>query len=428
MKSIFTILIAISGCCVCAVAQVQHPNSKEKLAFEHTESLFGPREIDSLVVKALAENAPDHFNAPELPRFSIIGKDRKYYLGIGGYAKTTLSYDFDDPIANATSFSPNAIPMHPRKGDSGLVQFGAGTSNISFNFVGLPETENSFGVYFNFNFNGPDYGLSLLNAYARYRGFTIGYGLSLFTDAAAGPATIDFAGPNSFTFVSNTVINYEYEWGRHWGTGIGLEMPMADYAEGAETYAVNQRIPDIPLYIQYSWNGRGSWVRLSGILRNMLYRDEVADKNRNSTGWGVKMSGSAVLCKKVTTFYQAVYGEGIANYIQDTNGNNLDMLPSKKLPGQLENVTAWGGYAGLQYNFTSRVFMSATYSFVRTSAGDAMYAAGQYKNGRYIVSNLFWNLAPQVQMGLEYLWGERENSDGLKHYNSRAQTMVQFNF
>lgn len=428
MKRLVVAAIMLLGCLSVAKAQSNHPNSKEGQAYSRTESLFGKRTIDSLVVKALADNMPNYYNAPGLPTFSVVGRNRKFYLGIGGYAKASLSYDLGNPISSPYFFSPNSIPTNKPKGNNGLIQMGAGTSNISFNFVGLPETKNKIGAYFNFNFDGPDYQLNLLNAYLKYCGFTVGYGLSLFTDVMAGPPTIDFAGPNAWTFTPNTLVDYEYQWGKNWGVGVGLEMPMASYTNSADTYTVNQQIPDVPFYFQYSWNKRSSWVRLSGIVRNMLYRDEAADKTRNSTGWGAKLSGSAGIGTKVTAYYQALYGEGISSYIQDARPAAMDLLPSTHKPGLLDNVEAWGGYFGLQYNFTTHVYASATYSVVRTSAPDATYDLGQYKNAQYVVGNLFWHLAPQVTMGAEYLWGELQTSGGGKKHNSRIQTMIQFNF
>ena len=40
-----------------------------------------------------------------------------------------------------------------------------------------------------------------------------------------------------------------------------------------------------PAYVQYSW-ASGSHVRLSGILRELSYRDNVQASNHFATGWG----------------------------------------------------------------------------------------------------------------------------------------------
>ena len=364
-KIIISIVVLLFGVTLLS-AQDKHPNSKAKIAYTQTKTIFGEKEIDSLVVKALAENMPNYFHAPNLPQFAVIGKDRKFYFGIGGYVKTTVSYDWGNPINCSTCFTTSDIPMSVTKGNHQLLQFSAQTSNLSFNFVGMPGSKHQIGAYFNFNFINPNYAPYITAAYINYFGFTVGYGFSLFTDAGAAPPTIDYEGPNALTAVYNAVFDYQYQWGKHWGLGIGLENPMTSYTNGVKTRTINQKVPDIPFYLQFSWSERSSWVRLSGLVRNMMYYDEVSDKSIDRVGWGVKLSGTAVFCPQFTMYYQGVFGEGISNYIQDMNGLGLDMLPSLVHNGKLDNLQSWGAYLGLQYNFVPSAFISATYSIVRT--------------------------------------------------------------
>ena len=400
------------------------PDSQENLTF-----VFGKTTRDTAVVKVLLENAPKTFSAPGLPRFAIIGNQRKFYLGIGGFLKGTVSYDFKNPISNPNDFITSDIPMDLAKGNSGLVQMSAQVSNIAVNFVGMPGTKHQIGAYVAINFTNDNYTPDLWHGYLTYAGFTVGYTTSLFTDAAAGPPTIDFQGPNSWTLVNNAVVDYTHAFNSKWSVGIGVEMPVASATTNPEwNYMVNQRVPDIPAYVQYSWDKGSSWVRVSGLLRNMLYRDVVADRNRYSTGWGVKLSGSAKIVPKLTAYYQGLYGRGISSYYQDLTGEGMDMLPKRSSNGKMGNVESWGAYAGLQYNFTKNVFISATYSLVRLYPHGTYYRPDLYQNGQYAVGNLFWNVASNVQMGVEYIWGQRENMDGLKKNDNRIQTMIQVNF
>ncbi len=428
MKKSILFIVALMALSLTIWAQENHPNSKEGQALSQPEGLLGGSDIDILVINVLADNGMNYFNAPNVPRFTIVGKDRSYYLGIGGYVRGTMSFDYGNPIDNANLFVPSLIPDHLAEGNSSLLQFSGAVSNLVFNFVALPHTDNSVGAYINFNFDGPNNYLTLQNAYLKYRGFKAGYTSSLFTDVMSIPPTIDFQGPNSLTFLYNALIDYEYEWGENWSVGAGLEMPIASYTTSDSTYSVYQSIPDIPLYLQYAWNKRSSWVRLSTMFRNITYRDEVTDHNRDRVGWGVKLSGSATFDHTLTAYYQAIYGEGISNYIQDMAGLGLDLLPSATHVGDLEANNAWGGYLGLQYNFTKSLFASATYSLVRTWRDEVVKAPTQYENAQYIVANLFWTVAPQVQLGIEYLWGDREDADAEKYHNNRLQTMIQVNF
>lgn len=377
------------------------------------------------------ENAPKAYNIPGAPRFAIEGKGRKFYLGIGGTAKATVSYDWGNPIDNAYDFTTSAIPMSQPKGNGGLCHFSAATSGLFLNFVALPGSKHQIGAYIDFNFtgNGNSYGFNLFYAYIKFHGFTAGYDFSLFSDMAAAPPSIDNEGPNALTAIPNGVIDYRHSFNKHWSVGVGAEMPMMSATYGAKTANVNQRVPDVPAYVQYSWNTGKSWVRFSGIIRNMLYRDLAADRNRNSCGWGLKVSGSASL-GPVVTYYQAAYGRGITSYFQDLYGGGLDMVPDGN--GRLKAVKAWGGYFGLQYNFSPKVFATTTYSHLRNYAGrytDGTAAWGeQYRYAQYALANVIWNITPQISTGIEYIYGRRVDMDGISRHDNRIQTMLQFTF
>ena len=408
--------------------------------FPEEYKIVGNANRDTLIVKVLYENAPNYFNAPDMPRFAIIGKERKFYLGIGGYIKASVSYDLGNPIANANCFETSLIPMAAPKGNSSLFQMSAAESNMFLNFVALPHTKDQIGGYINFNFSGTgnNYGFSLKAAYITYRGFLLGYNTSLFTDGAASAPTIDQQGPNSMTFLFNTVLDYQHEFNKHWKVGVGLELPVVDATYGRGSYSINQRLPDVPFYLQYSWNEGNGWLRMSGLLRSMMYEDELTG-TRTELGYGIKASGAIPLYRSVTMYYQGVYGKGIASYIQDIQGYGYDMVPAGAkilFEGASEDITnlgkltmpkTWGFYAGLQWNVNSRMFTSATYSRVQLDLPETE-AGSSYKSAQYVAANIFYNLTPSVRTGIEYIWGDRENMDGTFRQNTRIQTAVRVNF
>ena len=123
---------------------------------------------DTGVLKVLEENAPKYFNAPGMPRFSVIGKEREFYLGIGGYIRGSVSYDMGNPIDSPIYFITSAIPMDNLPGNSSLFQMSAASSNLFFNFVALPHTQDKVGAYVDFGFAEgikANYGFSLKAAY-----------------------------------------------------------------------------------------------------------------------------------------------------------------------------------------------------------------------------------------------------------------------
>lgn len=384
------------------------------------------------IYEIFEKNAPSVYSVPGVPRFAIEGKNGQFYLGMGGTAKATASYDWGNPIQNANNFTTSAIPMTQTKGNEGLMQMSGATSSLFVNFVAMPGSKYQLGAYVSANFTGNGYGFDLSSAYLKFMGFTAGYNNSLFTDAAAAPPSIDNEGPNAFTSVSNAVLDYTYNIDKHWSVAAGIEAPMASATTGRATYMVNQRVPDVPAYVQYSWNDGGSWLRLSGLLRNMQYRNSLADKTENDLGWGVKLSGSASATPLITAYWQAAYGKGITSYFQDLTGAGLDMVPDQSKAGRLSKVEAWGGYAGLQYNLSKNVFATTTYSHLRNYA--PRYADGsspwgeQYRYAQYALANVMWNVNSMVQCGVEYLYGRRVDMDNVSRHDNRLQAMIQVNF
>ena len=387
---------------------------------------------DTLVLKVLEENAPKYFNAPGMPRFSVIGNERAFYLGIGGYIRGTASYDFGNPIPSPLYFIPSAIPMDGEGGNSTSLQFSAASSNLFFNFVALPHTENKVGAYIDFGFaqGMGNYGFSLKAAYLTYRNLTVGYTTSLFTDGAAAAQTIDQQGPNAMTFLFNTVIDYQWPINRHWKVGAGLEMPSVDASYLNSTRAVNQRLPDIPVYVQYSWKEGKGWLRLSGIMRNMYYRDQVAMKTDDVVGWGVKLSGVSPLSRSLNLYSQSVFGKGISSYVQDLQGLGMDMVPVRGNGGQMEAVEVVASYLGLQYMISQKLSIASTFSEVKAFLPEnyEYMDDSTYKHGIYWVNTLIYRVSPVLTTGMEYLWGSRKNRDDTVHNNSRFQLSMRVNF
>lgn len=388
------------------------------------------------VYERLHENAPEEFAFSGVPKFAIMGKDESFYLGIGGYMKATAGYDFGHPTGNPNEFITSGIPMSVAPGNEGKFMISAMQSHLFLNFVGLPGSDNEFGAFLGMNFLN-DYAPVLQFAFMKYRGIKAGYDYTMFSDPASQAPTVDYEGPNASTGIQTALVNYTASFGKdeRWKAGAGFELPNVSMTDGARAVAVDQRVPSIPAFVQYRWGSDlNSWVRLSAIVRNMLYNDQASGKNVDKVGWGIELSGSAAVAPGLTTYYQGVYGKGIASYIQDLSDLGMDMAPAPGRPSVLNTVKVWGAYGGLQYNFTDNVFMSACYSHVRTyipeygSEGAAVAWGDQYKYAQYVTANVFWNINSLLQTGVEYIYGRRVDYSGARAHDNRIQAMLQLSF
>lgn len=425
MKNQLFILLAM-GC----MASSAFAGDNDNIYFINTET-------SSEVFDIMQDNAPGDAVLKDVPRFALIGKDHKFYVGLGANAMLVGDFDWGLPLDNANKFIPGDIPMTIEPGSGGLFSLSAAQSDFYLNFVGLPGSDNQIGIFIDVNFMAGNHSPALHHAYLKYRGITAGHTTSIFTDMGAKPASIDYQGPNALTFMGHPNISYTGKFGKDkaWSAAIGLDLPefsgtysdgMIDGRETAYTKKATQRIPDIPVYLQRSWmNGQG-WLRASAIFRTLTYRDAVDGKNRNEFGWGVKLSGKTPICGGLSAMWEGVYGKGVSSYIQDLTGRGLDLTPNPDEHGRLSAVPAWGAYGTLQYQICPRVLVNATYSQVRTYANDWNSTDWDttYKWAQYITANCFVRINSFAQAGIEYLYGRRMDHNGLQAHDNRLSLML----
>ena len=168
-------------------------------------------------------------------------------------------------------------------------------------------------------------------------------------------------------------------------------------------------------------------MRLSGILRELSYRDLVAGKNHFVTGWGVQLSAVADIVGGLSFFGHNTYGQGIGYYINDLSGEDYDLVPRQGSPGELKAPGAAGWTAGLQYTFSDNFFVSASYSraeLYETAGRDAT----SYRYGQYIAANAFYNVWGDLRVGVEYLHGTRKDISGLSGKSNRVEAALQYSF
>lgn len=367
-----------------------------------------------------------------LPTLSVVSKDRKGYVGIGGCVKGTAGYDFGHVIDDPNEFIISDIPMTQSPGDGGKYQLSAQQTELFLTAGYNPGTKYEVAAYVSGRFLGNNYAFQIENAYVSFMGITAGYGYGLFCDTEAAPNTIDYQGPNALVTVNGGILDYRYAINDHWSMGIGAELPMASYTDAnGQSRKVSQRIPDVPLMVKYSLPSGGQ-VGAAVMLRGLQYRDELRQKNYTNFGYGVRVSGNGTLFGPLEFCFQGLYGRGIASYIQDLNGLGLDMVPDAHTAGKMSAVTGYGLMGGLQYNFSKKVAATAAYSHVRvypkSYADGATTWSAQYSYGQYAVGNVMWNITSRVQCGVEYLYGRRVNMDGSQAHDNRLQTMLQFSF
>ena len=384
---------------------------------------------DNEIIKAMYEANGRHFQDPRAPRFLFMDRKGKVALGIGGYVKGTMSVDMGG-ISDNLDFVTADIPV-PKQADMlNQFQMDASSSRLFLKLVGRNTAVGNFSVYVESDFRGKDghqYDLRLRQAYIRLGNLLFGRTRSTFADGAAGPPTIDFEGPSGSVSKKNTMIQYKQQIDKNWSWAASIESPSESYTVVKnESKSIKQLIPDIPAYMQYEWNDGQSHIRLSGLFRALSYRNLVKEENEYAIGWASQLSGMIAFSPRITFYYQAAYGKGYADYLNDLGGSGYDLIPDGD-GGKLKAPYALGIVGGLQYNLCKNFFVSASYSQCRLY-DQASLSNSAYKYGQYVVANAFYTPFSNCQVGIEFLYGNRHNHDDESGNAHRLNAMIQYNF
>ncbi|MDE6027345.1 MAG: hypothetical protein K2G23_04700, partial [Muribaculaceae bacterium] len=341
------------------------------------------------VEESLEENGPESPHDNGLPRFALIGKDGLFYMGIGAQLLGEAMVDWGDRMPSAELFIPSAIePKIP--GDGCAMRFGWQSSAVYLNMVALPETPNQIGLFFKGVFSGQNHTVKVYHFYSKYRGLTAGYTLSSFTDSKALPMTIDFEGPNGYPFKTLFTAYWTRYFGKGFSATLGIDAPQVGMTLDETARKVSQRIPSIPVNLQYAWEGGESHVRLAAIYRPMQYRDNLTQKNKAISGGGIQLSGMAKLTGGLGINYNATYGSGIGSYLLDDEDLSLDAV-SCLIPGTVKAVKSMGLTGGLSYLCSSKVSTNVCYSHLTNwLPDDGVLEGTAYRYGDYVAANVIY--------------------------------------
>lgn len=386
----------------------------------------GPKGMQEQVYTVLYDsNEETTFHDPVPPRFLLIDREGRTVFGIGGYVEGVVSYDFDGAIDN-DGFNVRQInvPTDPAFRN----QFRASINHTNLYMV--LATHTRYGVlsaYAQANFSGEGRDFVLKHAYVRLHNVLGGLTRTLFQDPMSVTPTIDYAGPTGAVDLRNIQVRYNVDVTPNITLAISAEAPQTSYTDGTRCEVISQRVPDIPAFVQYRWDGGKSHIRVSGLLRNLSYRNLVDQENKFATGWAAQISGAVRATKYASVHFATTYGQGYSNYIHATSGipNGFDLIPDNG--GGMKMPRSFNVVGGVRVDFTPKFFMSAAYSFNRIYDQGTL-GPDTYRRSNYAVVNAFYAPVKDLLFGVEYLNGSRTNMDHESSSANRIEAMVRYDF
>lgn len=365
-----------------------------------------------------------HFQDPRAPYFMFLSKNGDLAFGVGGQVKVRGYFDWNGSIPNE-GFIPYDIPIPKNPSSMRALSASASGTGLFFTLLGNNRLLGNFMAYFQADFNGYNHrGFRIKKAYVTFKDWTAGYAVSTFEDTQAEPATVDGSGPNGINSRKNILVRYMHGFKNKWKIAASVEFPSQSLsADGVHTEACTPYIPDLIAFAQYQWNEGSSHLRLSGLLRTLTYRDLVTRINHNITGWGLQLSTVINPLPSLNIYGILSTGQGHASYTTDLGNGDFDLIPFLGQPGKLYAPWAAGIVAGVQYYFNQKVFTNIAFS-EQTYYPKPVPDDSSYKYGLYAVGNVFWDITPRIELGLEYLHGKRKNFNG--EFGSADRVMAMF--
>lgn len=370
---------------------------------------------------------------------------------IYGFAQVDYIQDFKrvDPAWDAT-LRPSKIPTT----DGIFGDDGQGIISVRQTRFGVRATQPIGGrdLFVRFEFDmfgvGGDAGQTtfrLRHAYGEWGPILAGQTNSLFMDGDSFPNTIDYWGPNGMVFLRNPQIRYTYKTGAN-QFAIAIEQPSNDIDPGnvrlldsdiADSLQGDEELPDLTA----QWRYTGDWghVQAAGILRRVGFETAGTPNNEPSdskVGWGINLTSNIKVFEKDVIHLGAVYGEGIASYMND-GGTDLAPeadpavappiagLPPPGLRGDV--VPLLGLMAYYDHYWNDQFSSSIGYSRVQVDNTNFQEPTA-FKAAQYASVNLLYTPSDKILMGGEFLWGTREDKDGEEGEDYRLQLTFKYNF
>jgi hypothetical protein len=367
--------------------------------------------------------------------FKIPGTDTA--MKIGGLVWTSLVQTFS-ALGSDTQFLTWSIPATgtPEAGQGPRLSVWASPSRFNFD-VRTPTEVGGMRAFIEGDFAGANNGFRLRHAYGQFGRMLVGQTYSAFSDPNADIEDIDFEGVNAENVTRQAQVRYTMPLPKDLRLAVSLEYPTASVTGGE---SVNQ-IPDVIGRLTKNLP-RG---HLQGALVVRQVRAQPIDQPNviySAAAWGVSASGVLHVGGKGWSesdrfIFQFNGGKGIARYINDLNSCNCGEDAVFGPDGGLYSLTAWGFYADYEHhwkNFPNPLKlplndMRSSLIWGRVNVQNLSFMPEtSYKTTDRLSLNALWSPIPRVDVGIEYIWGQRVNKNGSRGTATQLQMRLRFLF
>jgi len=343
---------------------------------------------------------------------------RAFHGRVGGFARLDVIHDFD-AMGDRYEFLTTSIPTDGSTGSRTTVS----ARQTRFN-LDVHHANESLRLFAEGDFFGPGGGFRLRHAYGEYHGVMVGQNWSAFQDESIIPNTLDYEGPVGMVFVRQPQVRVTFSPIDQYELAFAIEDASQSDANVSLPFPGedDHRLPDLIGRVRYETPS--GHVQLASVLREVGFDSDIVS-GQHVTGWGVSLSGALQPRECDRLYAQIAFGEGFARYIEDLDGTGSDA--SLDSSGKLVALPAFGAFVGWNHRFTKCFQSNLVYGVARIS-NSAGQTSDAFHRSDYFSGNMIWSPLPKLDLGLEALWGSRQDKNDARGEAVRLQFSTTYRF
>ena len=238
---------------------------------------------------------------------------------------------------------------------------------------------------------------------------------------AALPAAVEFIGPtDGTTFVRQAQLRYT---AGPWSfSAENPETLLTPNGGGARISSDDNSLPD--LTARYTMKGDWGHFGIAGLLRQLKHEDPATGIDDSITGYGISASGRFNLGASDDIRYMLTAGRGISRYIGLAISNDAVIDGGSNL----EAIDLLAGFVAWRHVFGPRLRTNLYYARSDYDNDTALTGLGITKSVHSVHANAIWTPLPKLDLGVEFMLGEREIESGADGDLKRLQFHAKYSF
>lgn len=326
---------------------------------------------------------------------------------------------------------PSVVPVGSGDGSGWDTDFNARQSRVAIK-TATPVAGKTLGTTLEMDFmvtSGGDeritnsYSPRLRHAFVTYDGWTIGQTWGTFFNVGALPDTLDFIGTTPGTvFVRQPLVRYTSKS----GFSIAVEQPETTVttAAGGRVTPGDDALPDVVL--RFDKKAGKSAFSIAAIGRQLKVSNDDFGLGSDSTlGYGVSVSGKIGIGEKDDFRFMVNAGEGLGRYIGLNIVNDAAIDP---VTGDLDAIASYSGFAAYRHVWGDKLRSTIAGSYFKADNPVALTSTSPTDTVWNALANVIYTPVPKLDLGVEYMYVERENEAGLDGNLQKVQVSAKYSF